>query len=94
VFSIGWFPLELTMTVAAFPTAFRPRSQDSLAGLFGLFLLLAVVAFFTGFGGYLIFGPPHVLRDTAHPQRMATPAAAVDSAFTPAGADWDPPRQV
>ena len=61
-------------------TFFRPVAAPRMDGALALlafarpFLLLAALAFFAGFGGYLIFGPPQVMGPLqAHP----APAAAV-----------------
>jgi hypothetical protein len=87
-------------------TFFRPVSARSDNGLLALIafarplLLLAALAFFAGFGGYLILGPPDVLS-SGHPG-VAVPASATASAPAtdiPAsddGAmpDWNLPKHV
>ena len=81
-------------------TFFRPVAARRESGLLSLlailrpFVLLSALAFFAGFGGYLILGPPHVLSGApGAPAAVAdtpSPTPAVD-AVTP---DWDPPRHV
>ena len=80
------------MTAAVFHTAERPFS---VLEILRPFLLLAVVAFLAGFGGYLILGPPNAMNLGAEPQA----AAAIASPATPASApatsdDWNAPKQV
>ena len=79
------------MTVAAF----RPAADAPMSLLAALrpFLLLAVLAFFAGFGGYLILGPANVMGLTPDPQ----PSSAAATAMTPASApadDWNLPKKI
>ena len=60
------------MTVAAFHLPARPLS---LLEFVRPFLLLAVLAFLAGFGGYLILGPPNVMSLTPAPQTTAAAAS-------------------
>jgi hypothetical protein len=80
------------MTAAAFHTADRPFS---LVEFVRPFLLLAVLAFLAGFGGYLILGPPNVMSLGAAPQTDATAVSPATPASAPATADeWNAPKQV
>ena len=76
-------------------TFFRPVAAPRMDGALALlafarpFLLLAALAFFAGFGGYLIFGPPQVMGPLqAHPAPAA--AAAAPELATPASEESAP----
>ncbi len=78
------------MTAAAFHL---PERHLSLLEFVRPFLLLAVLAFLAGFGGYLILGPPNVMSLT--PSTSATAAAV--SPEIPASApatDWNAPKHI
>jgi uncharacterized membrane protein YfcA len=80
------------MTAAVFHTAGRPFS---FLEILRPFLLLAVLAFLAGFGGYLILGPPNVMNLGAPPQAAAAVAAPATPASAPAATgDWNAPKQV
>ncbi len=85
------------MTVAAFPSTER---QVSLLAIVRPFLLLAVLAFLAGFGGYLILGPPNVMNlGAAPPTRAAiaapeTSPAATDASAPSATGDWNAPKKI
>jgi hypothetical protein len=81
-------------------TLFHPMTERRDSGWLGLlamgrtFLVLAALAFFAGFGGYLILGPPHVLAagPTLQPSAAAAPTAIpADEGVAP---DWNPPKPV
>ncbi|MBS0359945.1 MAG: hypothetical protein JSR98_01085 [Proteobacteria bacterium] len=74
-------------------TAPRDRGWLSLLALLRPIVALAALAFFAGFGGYLILGPPHVLADAPAAQPAVVEAPAAIPAEAPAP-NWDPPRQV
>ena len=84
------------MTAAAFHTA-GPTAGRSFSFLEILrpFLLLAVLAFLAGFGGYLILGPPNVMSLGAAPQTAGVATSPAKPASAPATADeWNAPKQV
>jgi len=66
----------------------------SLFPLIRMLLLLAVVGFFAGFGGYLVFGPPDAagLGARAKPAAAAAPTAA-SVVSTSVDDEFNPPRQ-
>jgi hypothetical protein len=74
------------MTAAIFHTAPVQIGgrQFSVLEIVRPFLLLAILAFLAGFGGYLILGPPNVMSLGAAPQ--ATAAAAAPAVSTDASA--------
>lgn len=83
------------MTAVSFhpSTVARPASGWlPLLAIARPFLILAALAFFAGFGGYLILGPPQVLSAAHAAKPIAAPSA------TPASEDaapqWDLPKQV
>jgi hypothetical protein len=82
------------MTVAAFrPDDLHP---GSLLRALRPFLLLAALAFFAGFGGYLILGPANVMNLTPDSQRPNAQASAATPA-TPASVaadDWNASRTI
>ncbi len=62
------------------------RSAQTDPDLFGLaksLLLLAVVGFLAGFGGYLLLGPPDVARLGARAGPVATVTASVQTSAPP-----------
>ncbi len=63
--------------------AFRPVQPTSLLAMAKPLLLLAALAFFAGFGGYLILGPHHVLRAAEPPAPVASVAAPTDASTAP-----------
>ena len=69
--------------------AFRPAEPTSLRAIAQPLALLAALAFFAGFGGYLILGPHHVLRATEAPAPVAAVAGPTDAstALEPAAVD-------
>jgi hypothetical protein len=82
------------MTVAAFrPDALPP---GSLLRALRPLLLLAALAFFAGFGGYLILGPANVMSLTPDSQRPSaqTTAAMPTTAASAAADDWNAPRTI
>jgi hypothetical protein len=64
-------------------TAFRPVQPTSLRAIVQPLLLLAALAFFAGFGGYLILGPHHVLRAADPLAPVAAVAGPTDASTTP-----------
>ena len=91
------------MTAAAFPTVGHTAGRPvSFLALVRPFLLLAVLAFLAGFGGYLILGPPNVMNLGAQPETAATapqaqaqsPAAATDASAPATSDDWNAPKHV
>jgi hypothetical protein len=81
------------MTAAVFHTSGR---QFSVLEIVRPFLLLAVLAFLAGFGGYLILGPPDVLGHDAAPQAAAvaaSPAVPTDASAQAASAEWNAPQR-
>lgn len=64
-------------------TAFRPVQPTSLLAMAKPLLLLAALAFFAGFGGYLILGPHHVLRAAEPPVPVASVTAPTDASTAP-----------
>jgi len=64
-------------------TAFRPVPPTSLLAMARPLLLLAALAFFAGFGGYLILGPHHVLRAAEAPAPVAAVAGPTDASTAP-----------
>ena len=85
------------MTATAFHTA-RPTP---LLAMLQPILLLAAVAFFAGFGGYLILGPNHVMRsvEPRQPAQVSSAAAAArltaSTASEPVAADdWNAPKKI
>lgn len=63
------------------------------------FLLLAALAFFAGFGGYLIIGPPQVMNTggSVPPPAAVAPEpapAAATSAADESAPQWDAPKHV
>jgi hypothetical protein len=81
------------MTIAAFrPTA----STGSLLAILRPLLVLGTLAFFAGFGGYLIFGPADVMGRQATPQAsVAVSTPATPAAVTaPSSDDWNLPKQI
>jgi len=86
------------MTAVTFFDADARRAESVWRPFFAIarpFLLLAVVAFFAGFGGYLILGPPQVMSAVrgAEPAAAAAPAAATP-ASDDAAPQWDAPKRV
>jgi hypothetical protein len=80
------------MTVTAFYPAERHLSPLEFVRPF---LLLAVLAFLAGFGGYLILGPPNVMSLTAATQVSAAAASAAIPASAPTSAnDWNAPKHI
>jgi hypothetical protein len=77
------------MTVAAFHLE-RPTS---LLAILRPFLLLAILAFLAGFGGYLILGPTNALNLTGAPQTTAAATSTATPASAPAD-DWNLPKQI
>ena len=79
-------------------TFFRPAAARPEGGLLSLlafarpFVLLAALAFFAGFGGYLILGPPQVLSApmVAKPATADVAIPASDGAMP----DWNAPKQI
>jgi hypothetical protein len=82
------------MTVAAF----RPDALQTGSLLRALrpFLLLAVLAFFAGFGGYLILGPANVMGLTPDSQRPSAETSAITpaTAASVAADNWNAPRTI
>lgn len=70
-------------------TAFRPAQPTSLRAIVQPLLLLAALAFFAGFGGYLILGPHHVLRGAEAPAPVASVSGPTDASTTPEPAAID-----
>jgi len=56
-------------------------------------VLLAVVAFLAGFGGYLLFGPPNVASLNDRQAPVAAAASPIEAA-APASDDWNLPRKI
>jgi hypothetical protein len=83
------------MTAAVFHTAPVQIGgrQFSLVEIIRPFLLLAVLAFLAGFGGYLILGPPNVMNLTPTAQTSAAAASPAIPASAPAG-DWNAPKHI
>lgn len=84
------------MTAAAFHLAGHPVS---LLRMLRPFLLLAVLAFLAGFGGYLILGPPNVMSLTPVSQTTAAAAMTTATPEIPASApavsdDWNAPKRI
>jgi hypothetical protein len=84
------------MTAAAFHLPARPLS---LLEFVRPFLLLAVLAFLAGFGGYLILGPPNVMNLTPSAQTSAaatptSPAPEIPASAPAATSDWNAPKQI
>ncbi|HLZ75234.1 hypothetical protein [Phenylobacterium sp.] len=84
------------MTAADFHLPARPLS---LLEFVRPFLLLAVLAFLAGFGGYLILGPPNVMGLTPATQTTAavtapTPASEITASAPAATGDWNAPKQI
>ena len=80
------------MTAAAFHLSERPLSLLELARPF---LLLAVLAFLAGFGGYLILGPPNVMNLTPSARTSAAAASPEIPASTPISSDdWKAPKHI
>jgi hypothetical protein len=84
------------MTAAAFHTAGHTTGRTfSFLEILRPFLLLAVLAFLAGFGGYLILGPPNVMSLGAAPQTNAAAVSPATPASAPAATgDWNAPKQV
>ena len=84
------------MTAAAFHTAGQTAGRPfSFLEILRPFLLLGVLAFLAGCGGYLILGPPNVMSLGAAPQTGAAVASPATPASAPATADeWNAPKQV
>ena len=78
------------MTAAAFHLAGR---QFSFLEILRPFLLLAVLAFLAGFGGYLILGPPNVMNLGATPSATAAAASSTTPVSAPAD-DWNAPKHI
>ena len=70
-------------------TAFRPAQPTSLRAIVQPLLLLAALAFFAGFGAYLILGPHHVLRAAEAPAPVAAVAGPTDASTAPEPAAVD-----
>lgn len=84
------------MTAAAFHL---PQRHLSLLEFVRPFLLLAVLAFLAGFGGYLILGPPNVMSLTPATQTSAeatvtTPASEIPASAPAATGDWNAPKHI
>ena len=88
------------MTAVTFFQTRARRAESVWRPLFAIarpFLLLAVLAFFAGFGGYLILGPPKVMNATAaaQPPAAVAPAPAMATPATDEAAPlWDAPKHV
>jgi hypothetical protein len=70
-------------------TAFRTVQPTSLRAIVQPLALLAALAFFAGFGGYLILGPHHVLRASEAPAPVAAVAGPTDASTAPEPAAVD-----
>ena len=91
------------MTAAAFTTAGHTAGRPvSVLALVRPFLLLGVLAFLAGFGGYLILGPPNVMSlgapadaaATAPQAQAQSPAAATDASAPATSDEWNAPKHV
>ncbi|THD60396.1 hypothetical protein [Phenylobacterium sp.] len=81
------------MTVAAF----RPTvPTGSLLAILRPLLLLGTLAFFAGFGGYLIFGPADVMGRQATQSQPAPVAVSATPAVAaaPSSDAWNLPKQI
>ncbi|MBS0331384.1 MAG: hypothetical protein JSS35_01330 [Proteobacteria bacterium] len=84
------------MTAVTFfrPVAARPdRGWLALLAFVRPFVLLAALAFFAGFGGYLILGPPQVLT-ASQPAALPSADAATPASDDGVAPDWNPPKRI